>query len=139
MEEDRIVREAECRKITGLCRTTRFLMEREGKFPARVRISARAVGWKLSDLQEWTKNAKPVTGKLASQNIKMESHSGKIVEVDKELFKQLLQFVLNLPELGSQLAAVNVDTGPTATGEVLISLEPSEFLLRLNAALRACG
>ncbi len=61
------------------------------------------------------------------------------VEVDKELFKQLLQLVLNLPDLGSHLATVNVDSGSTATGETLVRLEPSDFLLRLGAALRTCG
>ena len=30
---DRIIREFECRQLTGICRTTRFLMEKEGKFP----------------------------------------------------------------------------------------------------------
>lgn len=139
MEENRIVREKECRKITGLCRTTRFLMEKDGKFPSRVKISARAVGWKLSDLQEWARDAKPAVGELAPSIINAESHSGNVVEVDKVLLKQLLQLVLNLPDLGSKLAAINIDTGSAPTDEVLISLEPSEFLLRLGAALRACG
>lgn len=30
---DRIVREAECRRITGLARTTRWKLERTGQFP----------------------------------------------------------------------------------------------------------
>ncbi|HEJ7994960.1 TPA: hypothetical protein SMI16_000366 [Serratia liquefaciens] len=62
-----------------------------------------------------------------------------LISVDKTLFKQLLQLVLNLPDLGSQLAAINVNSTSTAAGEMLVSLEPSEFLLRLNSALRACG
>jgi len=61
-----------------------------------------------------------------------------MITIDKALFKQLLQLVLNLPDLGSHLATVHVDSGPTAAGEVFISLEPSDFLLRLSAALGAC-
>ena len=61
------------------------------------------------------------------------------VEVDKELFKQLVQLVLQLPDLGGHLAAVNADFGTTSTGETLVRLEPSDFLLRLSSALRACG
>ena len=60
------------------------------------------------------------------------------ITIDKALFKQLLQLVLNLPDLGSHLAAVNVDSGSAPAGEVLIRLEPSDFLLRLSAALGAC-
>lgn len=50
---DRTIREAECRQITGLCRTTRYLMEKEGKFPARRKLGGRAVGWLLSEVTAW--------------------------------------------------------------------------------------
>ena len=62
----------------------------------------------------------------------------EMITIDKALFKQLLQLVLNLPDLGSHLATVDVDAGSAAAGEMLIRLEPSDFLLRLNAALGAC-
>ncbi|MDU1356629.1 MAG: Clp protease, partial [Citrobacter freundii] len=59
--------------------------------------------------------------------------------VDKKLFKELLQLVLNLPDFGSKLAAVDIDSSSTSTSETFVRLEPSDFLLRLSAALRACG
>lgn len=63
---DRTIREPECRQITGLCRTTRYLMEREGKFPARRKLGGRAVGWMLSEIQEWLQNQpKVITNKAA--------------------------------------------------------------------------
>ena len=62
----------------------------------------------------------------------------EMITIDKALFKQLLQLVLKLPDLGSHLATVNVDSGSAPAGEVLIRLEPSDFLLRLNTALGAC-
>ena len=51
--EDRVVRDSEAGKITGTSRTTRWRLEREGKFPRRVQLSAGAVGWLASELQAW--------------------------------------------------------------------------------------
>lgn len=50
---DRIVREAERRAITGTSRTAWWSMSRAGEAPAAVRLGARAVGWRLSELQAW--------------------------------------------------------------------------------------
>ncbi|MCL6742797.1 AlpA family phage regulatory protein [Kosakonia sp. R1.Fl] len=50
---DRTIREPECREITGLARTTRYMMEKEGKFPARRKLGGRAVGWLLSEITDW--------------------------------------------------------------------------------------
>lgn len=84
--------------------------------------------------------AKQLAGdRLSFQILQVESQPSETITIDKELFKQLLQLVLDLPDLGSQLAAINVDARSAAAGEVLVNLEPSVFLLRLSAALRACG
>ena len=53
---DRFVREAECREITGLGRTTRWEMERAGKFPPRRRLSHNSVGWLASELKRWMRS-----------------------------------------------------------------------------------
>lgn len=53
---DRFVREAECREITGLGRTTRWEMERAGKFPPRRRLSHNTVGWLASELKRWMRS-----------------------------------------------------------------------------------
>ena len=50
---DRIVRERECQRITGLSRTSRYELEREGRFPKRIRLSSQAYGWRLSALLSW--------------------------------------------------------------------------------------
>ena len=52
-KSDRFIREAECREVTGLSRTTRWRLEREGKFPKRRLISKHAVAWLESEVQEW--------------------------------------------------------------------------------------
>ncbi|MDU3898130.1 MAG: AlpA family phage regulatory protein [Enterobacter sp.] len=50
---ERVIREAECRQLTGICRTTRYMMEREGQFPPRRKLGGRAVGWLLSEVVAW--------------------------------------------------------------------------------------
>ncbi|WP_413499151.1 helix-turn-helix transcriptional regulator [Buttiauxella gaviniae] len=53
---ERVIREAECRQLTGLCRTTRYMMEKDGKFPARRKLGGRSVGWLLSEISAWQTN-----------------------------------------------------------------------------------
>lgn len=55
---ERVIREAECRQLTGICRTTRYMMEKEGQFPARRKLGGRAVGWLLSEVSAWQKSRK---------------------------------------------------------------------------------
>jgi len=50
---NRFVREIECKSITGLSRTRRWELEKEGKFPKRIKLSERAVGWCFSSLMNW--------------------------------------------------------------------------------------
>ncbi|MGH9829837.1 MAG: helix-turn-helix transcriptional regulator [Blastocatellia bacterium] len=47
------MREAECHLVTGLSRTTRWRLERNGQFPKRRRLSANATGWLLSEIHAW--------------------------------------------------------------------------------------
>lgn len=50
---ERVIREPECKQLTGICRTTRYMMEKEGQFPARRKLGGRAVGWLLSEVIAW--------------------------------------------------------------------------------------
>ncbi len=52
-DDDRMIREAECERITGLSRTTRWRLERQGKFPKRRQLSQNCVGWVLSEILAW--------------------------------------------------------------------------------------
>ena len=52
----RFIREPECQNITGLSRTTRWRLEKEGKFPARRKISQNTVGWLSHEIEEWMKS-----------------------------------------------------------------------------------
>lgn len=50
---DKIIRSKEVQEMTGLSRTTIWRLEREGKFPASVPLTASNVGWRLADVQVW--------------------------------------------------------------------------------------
>lgn len=63
---DRIIREAECSKLTGVSRTTRYELEKKGSFPSRRNLGGRSVGWLLSEVMDWVQNRDRVnSGKAA--------------------------------------------------------------------------
>ena len=51
-----LVRIAEVCRMTGLSRTTIWRLQRARDFPRRVQISRGAVGWHLSDIEEWMRH-----------------------------------------------------------------------------------
>jgi prophage regulatory protein len=48
-----VIRRKELCKITGLSMATLWRWEREGNFPARIRLSPHSVGWRRSDIETW--------------------------------------------------------------------------------------
>lgn len=50
---DRILRSVEVCKVIGLSRTTLWRRVRDGQFPKPIRLSANAVGWRSSVIDEW--------------------------------------------------------------------------------------
>jgi prophage regulatory protein len=59
-QTDRFIREGECLRISGLSRTTRWRLERQGTFPPRRQLSNNAVGWSLVEVLEW-KASRPIS------------------------------------------------------------------------------
>ena len=55
---DSFLREREVHRRTGLSRTTRWRLERDGKFPRRRLISPGAVGWLESEISDWIASRK---------------------------------------------------------------------------------
>ena len=51
--EVRILGEPEVYRLTNLSRTTRWRLEREGKFPRRLRLSGNRVGWQADEVLAW--------------------------------------------------------------------------------------
>ena len=52
----KLIRIKELEEITGLSRTTIWRLEKNGKFPKKVKISSRLIGWRSSDIENWIKN-----------------------------------------------------------------------------------
>jgi len=56
---DRYVRERECKKLTSLSRQYRWQLEKEGRFPKRIKLGKKIVAWRYSEIQEWIKKGPP--------------------------------------------------------------------------------
>ena len=54
----RFLRMAGVRQMTGLGRSTIYRLMAEHQFPSSVQLSSRAVGWRLSDLEQWSRARK---------------------------------------------------------------------------------
>jgi prophage regulatory protein len=50
---DNILRVREVCRITGLCRSNLYVLQAQRRFPDRIRISNRAVGWLESEVRQW--------------------------------------------------------------------------------------
>jgi prophage regulatory protein len=49
----RILREADVHRLTGVSRVSRWRWERSGRFPQRIRLGERAVGWREDEILAW--------------------------------------------------------------------------------------
>ena len=59
---DRILREPEVLALVGnVDRTTLWRWERQGRFPQRVHLGERAIGWLASDIARWIDSRRPRT------------------------------------------------------------------------------
>jgi len=59
--QDQVLRWPKVREMTGKSRTTIWRDEKEGRFPKRVKLGVRAVGWLRSDLEAWLQGLKEPT------------------------------------------------------------------------------
>jgi prophage regulatory protein len=52
-EHYQVLRLPQVCKVTGLCRSMIYQLEAERRFPCRIKLGLRAVGWIESEVQEW--------------------------------------------------------------------------------------
>jgi prophage regulatory protein len=57
-----ILRHPQVLRITGLSRTTLWRLERQGRFPKRLRLASNSVGWLDADIQRWIESRPRGTG-----------------------------------------------------------------------------
>jgi prophage regulatory protein len=53
VHQERLIGEPECRDITDLSRAQRCRLERDGRFPRRLRLGPNSVRWRLSEILAW--------------------------------------------------------------------------------------
>jgi len=59
-QTDRIIRLPEVKDITGASASSIWRWEREEDFPKRIKIGARMVGWRMSEIMRWIASRKSV-------------------------------------------------------------------------------
>ena len=59
LEEMAILRLPKVKDLTGLGKTTIYALMAQGKFPQRVILSPRTVGWRLRDIRSWLEGVQP--------------------------------------------------------------------------------
>ena len=55
-----ILRKLEVSKMIGLSTVTIWRLERDGKFPSRIQLGPRCVGWKEEDIEKWIESCPTV-------------------------------------------------------------------------------
>ncbi|OBU20392.1 helix-turn-helix transcriptional regulator [Photobacterium aquimaris] len=63
---DRLISEKECAQMTGLCRTTRWEMEKQNNFPSKRRVGERKVMWLLSEVLCWMNSLEKTSNEAAT-------------------------------------------------------------------------
>lgn len=61
-------------RITGLCRSMIYQLESQRRFPCRVRIGARAVGWVESEVQSWVAE-------------RIQRHRARPISISRDLYQ----------------------------------------------------
>ena len=59
---DRILREPEVQRATGLSRTTRWRGIKAGTFPKPVKLTASTIGWYETDVAHWLAERRAAAG-----------------------------------------------------------------------------
>ncbi len=52
-QPDRFIREPERHLLTTISRSQAWKLEKQGRFPNRIRLGARSVVWRLSEIMAW--------------------------------------------------------------------------------------
>jgi prophage regulatory protein len=76
--QELIWREPRVKKESGLSKSTRWRMEKEGKFPKKIQLSSRAVGWRAEEIIQWCED------RSEAKSEPVGKHKGEAGRVDTE-------------------------------------------------------
>ena len=71
-----IWREPKVAEETGLSKSTRWRLMKEGQFPQKIQLGPRAVGWKAEEIVRWCKD------RCEARNEPIGKHKGEAGRVD---------------------------------------------------------
>jgi prophage regulatory protein len=63
----KLIREPQVLSLTGLSKTTRWRLERDGKFPKKRQLSANTVAWMFSEIEAWIQTRDIVETKVSDK------------------------------------------------------------------------
>lgn len=61
--QDSLLRRPQVETLTGLSRSTLYLFIQKNSFPVPVRLGARSVAWRKSEVLQWIANRQPTTNR----------------------------------------------------------------------------
>jgi prophage regulatory protein len=73
----RILRLPQVCEVTGLCRSMIYQMEAESRFPGRIKIGTRAVGWLEGDVRTW------LIGRVEASRTRNSPNCSKVRQRDR--------------------------------------------------------
>jgi predicted DNA-binding transcriptional regulator AlpA len=67
MDMDKVVRRKQLLELIGVSSVTQWRLEKAGLFPQRFRLGIGAVGWHLTEVEEWLRNRERVERQMVER------------------------------------------------------------------------
>ncbi len=66
----KFLREPQVSALTGLSKSTRWRLEKDGRFPKKRQLSAKSVGWLAPEIEEWIKTRAIVKTEVINNDVR---------------------------------------------------------------------
>ena len=66
----KFLREPQVFALTGLSKSTRWRLEKDGRFPKKRQLSAKSVGWLATEIEEWIQTRAIVKTEVISNDVR---------------------------------------------------------------------
>lgn len=66
----KFLREPQVSALTGLSKSTRWRLEKDGRFPKKRQLSAKSVGWLAPEIEEWIQTRAIVKAEVINNDVR---------------------------------------------------------------------
>ena len=66
----KFLREPQVSALTGLSKSTRWRLEKDGRFPKKRQLSAKSVGWLATEIEDWIQTRTIVKAGVINNDVK---------------------------------------------------------------------